>query len=162
MKNTIIIVAIISTGVMSGIFFTWTNAVKPGIGTLNNISYLTAFKAMNKVILNPLFYIVFILPVLMIPISAYMCYGSPNFYVFKLLFATTLIYLFGVFIVTINGNIPINELLENIDLQKIPETELSSLRENIETKWNNFNLIRTISSFISFSLLVFCLFKYYE
>ena len=162
MKNTIIIVAIISTGIMSGIFFTWTNAVKPGIGTLNNISYLTAFKAMNKVILNPLFYIVFILPVLMIPISAYMSYGSPNFYVFKLLFATTLIYLFGVFIVTINGNIPINELLENTDLQKISETELSSLRENIETKWNNFNLIRTISSFISFSLLVFCLFKYYE
>jgi uncharacterized membrane protein len=117
---------------------------------------------MNKVILNPLFYIVFILPVLMIPISAYMSYGSPNFYVFKLLFATTLIYLFGVFIVTINGNIPINELLENTDLQKISETELSSLRENIETKWNNFNLIRTISSFISFSLLVFCLFKYYE
>ena len=70
---------------MSGIFFTWTNAVKPGIGTLNNISYLRAFKAMNKAILNPLFYIVFILPVLTITISAYINYGSPNFYVFKLL-----------------------------------------------------------------------------
>ena len=162
MKNIIIIVAIISTGIMSGIFFTWTNAVKPGIGMLNNISYLTAFKAMNKAILNPLFYITFFLPVLTMPISAYMNYGSPNFYVFKLLLASTLIYLFGVFMVTINGNIPINELLENIDLQKITETELSSLRENIEPKWNNFNLIRTISSFISFSLLVFCLFKYYE
>ena len=74
MKNTIIIVAIISTGIMSGIFFTWTNAVKPGIGTLNNISYLTVFKAMNKAILNPLFYITFILPVLTIPISAYMVF----------------------------------------------------------------------------------------
>ena len=36
--------------------------------------------------------------------------------------------------VTINGNIPINELLENTDLQKITETELSSLRDNIENK----------------------------
>ena len=117
---------------------------------------------MNKAILNPLFYLVFILPVLTIPISAYMNYGSPNFYVFKLLLASTIIYLFGVFIVTINGNVPINELLENTDLQKITETELSSLKENIEKKWNNFNLIRTISSFISFLLLVICLFKYYE
>ncbi len=162
MKNIIIILAIISTGVMSGIFFTWTNAVKPGIGTLNNISYLRAFKAMNKAILNPLFYIVFILPVLTITISAYINYGSPNFYIFKLLFASTLIYFFGVFILTINGNVPINELLENTDLQKISETELSSLRENIENKWNNFNLIRTVSSFISFLLLVICFFKYYD
>ena len=162
MKNTIIILAIISTGIMSGIFFTWTNAVKPGIGALNNISYLTAFKAMNKAILNPMFYITFILPVLTIPISACMNYSSPNFYVFKLLLACTLIYLFGVFMVTINGNIPINELLENTDLQKITETELSSLRDNIENKWNNLNLIRTISSFISFLLLIICLFNYYE
>ena len=162
MKNTIIIVAIISTGIMSGMFFTWTNAVKPGLGTLNNISYLTAFKAMNKAILNPLFYITFILPVLTIPISACMNYSSPNFYVFKLLLACTLIYLFGVFMVTINGNIPINELLENTDLQKITETELSSLRDNIENKWNNLNLIRTISSFISFLLMIICLIKNYE
>ena len=162
MKNIIIIVAIISSGVMSGIFFTWTNAVKPGIGTLNNISYLRAFKAMNKAILNPLFYIIFILPVLTITISAYINYGSPNFYVFKLLLTSTLIYFFGVFILTINGNVPINELLENTDLQKISETELSSLRENIENKWNNFNLIRTVSSFISFLLLVICFFKYYD
>jgi uncharacterized membrane protein len=129
---------------------------------LNNICYLTAFKAMNKAILNPLFYITFILPVLTIPISAYMNYGSPNFYVFKLLLASTLIYLFGVFMITINGNIPINELLENTDLQKITDTELSSLRDNIENKWNNLNLMRTISSFISFLLLIICLFKYYE
>ena len=79
MKNTKIIVAIISTGIMSGIFFTCTNAVKPGIGTLNKISYLKTFKAMKKAILNPLIYITFILPVLTIPISAYINYGSPNF-----------------------------------------------------------------------------------
>ena len=162
MNNIIIAVAVISTGIMAGIFFTWSNAVKPGIGTLDDISYLRALKAMNKIILNPLFYIVFVLPVLSIPISTYMNYGSPNFYVFELLLTSSIIYLLGVFIVTINGNIPINELLENTDLQKITEIELSSLRENIENKWNNYNLIRTISSFISFLLLVICLFNYYR
>jgi uncharacterized membrane protein len=64
----------------------------------------------------------------------------------------------GVFLVTIVGNIPLNELLENTDLEKISLTELGDLREKIENKWNSFNLIRTISSFISFLLLVICLF----
>jgi uncharacterized membrane protein len=158
MKTLIIIVAILSTGLMAGIFFTWTNAVKPGIGTLDDMTYMKAFQAMNRLILNPLFYIVFILPVLTISISTYMSFGSTKLYVFELFLLSTLLYVLGVFLITILGNIPLNELLENTDLEKISLTELSDLRWKIENKWNNFNLIRTVSSFISFLLLVICLF----
>ncbi len=143
---------------MAGIFFTWTNAVKPGIGTLDDMTYMKAFQAMNRLILNPLFYIVFILPVLTISISTYMSFGSTKLYVFELFLLSTLLYVLGVFLITILGNIPLNDLLENTDLEKISLTELSDLRGKIENKWNNFNLIRTVSSFISFLLLVICLF----
>ena len=143
---------------MAGIFFTWTNAVKPGIGTLDDMTYMKAFQAMNRLILNPLFNIVFILPVLTISISTYMSFGSTKLYVFELFLLSTLLYVLGVFLITILGNIPLNELLENTDLEKISLTELSDLRGKIENKWNNFNLIRTVSSFISFLLLVICLF----
>lgn len=143
---------------MAGIFFTWTNAVKPGIGTLDDMTYMKAFQAMNRLILNPLFYIVFILPALTISISTYMSFGSTKLYVFELFLLSTLLYVLGVFLITILGNIPLNELLENTDLEKISLTELSDLRGKIENKWNNFNLIRTVSSFISFLLLVICLF----
>ena len=143
---------------MAGIFFTWTNAVKPGIGTLDDMTYMKAFQAMNRLILNRLFYIVFILPVLTISISTYMSFGSTKLYVFELFLLSTLLYVLGVFLITILGNIPLNELLENTDLEKISLTELSDLRGKIENKWNNFNLIRTVSSFISFLLLVICLF----
>jgi uncharacterized membrane protein len=158
MKTLILIVAIISTGLMAGIFFTWTNAVKPGIGTLDDMTYMKAFQAMNRLILNPLFYVVFILPVLTISISTYMSFGSTKLYVFELFLLSTLLYVLGVFLITILGNIPLNDLLENTDLEKISLTELSDLRGKIENKWNNFNLIRTVSSFISFLLLVICLF----
>ena len=158
MKTLIIIVATLSTGLMAGIFFTWTNAVKPGIGTLDDMTYMKAFQAMNRLILNRLFYIVFILPVLTISISTYMSFGSTKLYVFELFLLSTLLYMLGVFLITILGNIPLNELLENTDLEKISLTELSDLRGKIENKWNNFNLIRTVSSFISFLLLVICLF----
>ena len=154
MKTLTLVVAIVSTGLMAGIFFTWSNAVKPGIGTLDDMTYMKAFQAMNRLILNPLFYIVFILPVLSIAISTYMSFGSTKEYVFELLLTATLIYCLGVFLVTIAGNIPLNELLEHTDLEKISQIELSDLRGKIETKWNSFNLVRTISSFIAFVLLV--------
>jgi uncharacterized membrane protein len=122
------------------------------------MTYMKAFQAMNRLILNRLFYIVFILPVLTISISTYMSFGSTKLYVFELFLLSTLLYVLGVFLITILGNIPLNELLENTDLEKISLTELSDLRGKIENKWNNFNLIRTVSSFISFLLLVICLF----
>jgi len=154
MKPLILIVATLSTGLMAGIFFTWTNAVKPGIGTLDDMTYMKAFQAMNRLILNPLFYIVFILPILSITISTFMSFGSTKEYVFELLLTATLIYCLGVFLVTIAGNIPLNELLEHTDLEKISQKELGELRGKIEHKWNNLNLIRTVSSFIAFVLLV--------
>ena len=142
---------------MSGIFFTWTNAVKPGIGKLDNITYLNAFKSMNKVILNPLFFIVFILPILTIPISTYLSFDSTKNYVFELLLISSIIYFMGVFLVTVLGNIPLNELLDRTDLNKLSQKELDTFRKKIENKWNKFNLVRVLTSFISFLLLTICL-----
>ena len=56
----ILILAILFTGLMAGIFFTWSNAVKPGIGKLSDIEYLRAFQSMNRVILNNTFKLIFI------------------------------------------------------------------------------------------------------
>jgi len=65
-----------------------------------------------------------------------------------------IIYGVGAFIVTIIGNIPLNELLDKTSLESISLDELKTLRKSIEVKWNNFNLIRSISSLVSFILLI--------
>ena len=46
----IVAAAILLTGIMAGIFFTWSNAVMPGIGKLEDLEFLRAFKSMNRVI----------------------------------------------------------------------------------------------------------------
>ena len=58
-ETIILVSAIFFTGLMAGIFFTWSNAVKPGIGKLSDIEYLNALQAMNRVILNKAFLILF-------------------------------------------------------------------------------------------------------
>ncbi len=108
---------------------------------------------MNRVILNPLFYVVFILPIISLPIATFINFGSKGLYEFKPLLISTIIYWCGAFLVTIFGNIPLNELLNHTALEKLNPGELNELRNRIEVKWNNFNLMRTISSFVSFSLL---------
>ena len=46
-ESMILASAILLTGLMAGIFFTWSNAVKPGIGKLSDIEYLRSLQSMN-------------------------------------------------------------------------------------------------------------------
>ena len=146
--------ATMTTGLMAGIFFTWTNAVTPGIGQLNDLGYLKALQSMNRVILNPAFYMIFICPIFMLPLATVLNYNSISSLAFTLLSIAAVIYLVGVFFITVAGNIPLNNVLDKNDLEDCSLEEARKLRNKIETKWNNFNLIRTITSFISFILLI--------
>ena len=159
MKIQILILAsaILSTGLMAGIFFTWSNAVKPGLGKLSDIEYLRALQSMNRVILNNAFRIIFlgaIIAVALLPVFYFNLYPKNIFWLFVF---TLLIYWIGVFGVTVSGNIPLNEILDKTNLESITLEEIKTLRKSVELRWNNYNLIRTISSFMAFLLLVLSL-----
>ena len=145
-QTIILVTSIFLTGLMAGIFFTWSNAVKPGIGKLNDIDYLSALQSMNRVILNSLFLIVFIgtiISVALVPVFHFHFYPKN---IFWLLILIVIIYWVGVFSVTVFGNIPLNEILDKRNLSVMNPNDLSVLRDSIENRWNNFNLIRSISS----------------
>ena len=153
-ETIILALAILLTGLMAGIFFTWSNAVKPGIGKLSDIEYLTALQSMNRVILNNAFKIIFlgaIIAVALVPVFYFNLYPKNIFWLFVF---TLIIYWIGVFGVTVSGNIPLNEILDKTNLESITSEEIKTLRKSIEVKWNNFNLIRCISSGITFILLI--------
>jgi uncharacterized membrane protein len=110
---------------------------------------------MNRVILNKTFIFVFagaIIAVALVPIFYLHLYPKNVFWLF---ICTFIIYGIGAFGVTIFGNIPLNETLDKTSLETFSMEELKSLRTSIEVKWNNLNLIRTISSLLTFVLLIF-------
>ena len=153
-ETIILALAILLTGLMAGIFFTWSNAVKPGIGKLGDIEYLRALQSMNRVILNNAFRIIFlgaIIAVALVPVFYFNLYPKNIFWLFVF---TLVIYWIGVFGVTVSGNIPLNEILDKTNLESITLEEIKTLRKSIELKWNHFNLIRSISSAITFILLI--------
>ena len=158
-KLLVIAIATLLTGLSAGLCFTWTNSVTTGLARLTDVGYLEAFQQMNRSILNPLFFLVFFGPVLAILTSAIQHRTYPDQILWMLIIAFA-IYFVGVGLVTIFGNVPINEVLDKTDLSSISEVDARSLRAQFENKWIKLHLIRTYASSISFLLLILvCLWR---
>ncbi|SHG43992.1 anthrone oxygenase family protein [Flagellimonas flava] len=153
MGNITLFLAIILTGLTAGLCFTWGNAVTPGIGNLSDSVYLQSFQSMNRSILNPTFFVVFFGPVLLSVVAGCINRVESNTALWLCL-AAALLYFLGLALVTIFGNVPLNELLDKADLLAMTPEELSVLRQKFEKPWNNYHRVRIISSIMSFGLLV--------
>ena len=150
---TSLLISTFLTGLTAGLCFTWTNAVTPGIGRLDNLGFLQAFQAMNRAIINPTFLIVFMGPFFVHIANIYLFRTAPTNLLW-IIIAAAILYIGGLVIVTIIGNVPLNEILDKVDLNQASPEELKNLRNQFEGKWNQFHLIRTITTSISFMLLL--------
>lgn len=155
-QNIVFVVLILVTGLSAGLCFTWTNAVTTGLAQLDELGYLSAFQQMNRTILNPTFFAVFLGPVVLNIINLYF-FKEASSNILWLLVIATILYVFGVVLVTIFGNVPLNEMLDKTELSSASIETLKNLRSEFENKWNAFHLIRTLSSCISFLLLIITL-----
>ena len=152
-KLTVLVLATLFTGLSAGLCFTWSNAVTTGLSRLDDISYLAAFQQMNRTILNPAFFLVFFGPVLAIVGTALLHKNSATPIIWMIV-ASAILYFIGVALVTIFGNVPINEVLNNSDLEQINSLDAQTLRMRFENEWVKLHRIRTITSSISFLLLI--------
>lgn len=152
--NIILLITAILTGLIAGLFYSYSCSVNPGLGRLHDREYLAAMQSINKVILNPLFFMSFLGTLILLPVSTYLNYGQPASSRFVFLLAAALIYAIGVFGVTFFGNVPLNDTLAKMNLQSASAEEISKLRVYFEESWNRFHSIRTIASVISLALVI--------
>lgn len=152
LKLIVLLFGILCTGLTAGLCFTWSNAVTPGIGRLDDFSFLKSFQAMNRAIINGKFLIVFFTPALLLFLNAYLFKNTGLAFWFFL--TAALLFFFGIGLVTIFGNVPLNEILDKADLESLSNIELKALRQKFEQPWNQWHTVRTISSLLSFALLL--------
>lgn len=161
-SSIFLLAATICLGLMAGLFYAYSCSVMPGLSRLQDQQYISAMQSINRAIQNPVFFMSFFGVLILLPITTYLKYSQPISTVFWYILAATIIYLAGAFLVTIFGNIPLNNTLDRFDLMKASEESIKAQREIFETKWNTLNNIRTLASFLSFiCALVACL-KNYE
>nr|WP_298997522.1 DUF1772 domain-containing protein [uncultured Allomuricauda sp.] len=153
LSNLTLLVTILLVGLVAGLCFTWGNAVTPGIGRLDDLGYLQAFQKMNRSIENPLFFVVFMGSFPIGLITVFMNKGISPSHFWMILIAVG-IYFVGVVLVTIFGNVPLNQVLDKTDLVTSSIEELQALRQRFEEPWNRFHTVRIFTSSIAFTLLV--------
>lgn len=151
-KIVTLLIGIVLTGLTAGLCFTWSNAVTPGIGRLDDFHFLRAFQAMNRAIINKTFILVFFGPLIFLSVSTYLFRNSPISFWFILI--GTAFFFIGLVLITIFGNVPLNEILDKSNLEALNAVELQDLRTRFEKPWNQLHIIRTISATVSLVLLL--------
>ena len=152
MKSLTLFAATILVGLSAGLFYAWLVSVIPGTRKVADINYLETMQSINRAILNPAFFLIFIGSPIVMAISSIQQWNSgPTFW---FLLGATLVYLVGTFGVTIWGNVPLNDMLDTLNLSEITETEIIEFRNNYEKKWNMWHWVRTVFSVISFLLML--------
>lgn len=74
--------------------------------------------------------------------------------IFYFTLAATVVYAVGTIGVTMIGNVLLNNTLEALDLSTFTAEDYKNTRLAFEEKWNNFNLLRTLSAMVSFVLIL--------
>ncbi|MGB0611664.1 MAG: anthrone oxygenase family protein [Poseidonia sp.] len=77
-----------------------------------------------------------------------------------LLIFGSILYLFGVQLPTFRFNIPLNNTLQNLDIESLEESEATLSRVDFEIPWNRWNKIRTVNAILAVSMLLLLLIRY--
>lgn len=152
MKQIMLFLTTILTGLSAGLFYAWAVSVIPGTRKVLDMTYLEAMQSINREILNPAFFLIFFGSLITLAIVSFQQYGSGM--AFWLSLGALATYLIGTFGVTSFGNVPLNNMLEAINLQNLTAVELADFRQQYESKWNWLHMIRTVFSVISFILIL--------
>ena len=152
MKPIVFFITVLLNALSTGFFFAWSVSVILGTKKVGHLTYLETMQSNNREILNPLFFIVFFGSLIALGITTYLQFNNKT--VIVLVLASTIIYLIGTFGVTAFGNVPLNNELEALTITNLKAIELKNFRIYYESAWNHYHGIRTISSMVSFILLL--------
>ena len=157
-KSISLFSAVLLTGLSAGFFYAWSVSVIPGTIKVADTIYLETMQSINRAILNPAFFLIFLGSLILLVTNTIQQYHAGL--TFWLMLAATLIYLVGTFGVTALGNVPLNDDLDALHLNDLSDDKLAQFRQYYELKWNKLHTIRTVFAVISFLLSLLAVFTH--
>ena len=144
---------------VTGFIFTYAVVVMPGFSKLNDKDFLRAFQVTDGIIQNnqPLFMLTWVGSIISVLSVIAISIFSLEFSEAWIMFVVGFIYLLGVQGITISIHLPLNNRIQAIDINNVNDQSLNEERTKFETRWNNFNNIRTFIAFstsLSFLLIL--------
>ena len=145
-QDAMAVLGLVSSGLMSGLFFAWEVSVIPGLLRVDDRTYVLSMQSINRAILNPMFLLPFLLtPGFLVAAGVLAEKGAVTWMV------SAVVYGVGVLGVTMTRNVPFNNELDQFDIDTTDEL-LSAARHRYEKRWNRWNRLRTVAALASFLL----------
>ena len=144
-----LIFSILTCSLVTGFIFTYAVVVMPGLSKLNDKEFIRAFQVTDGIIQNnqPLFMLTWVGSIIAILSSIIIAIVFVGISETWLIILVGVVYLLGVQGITISIHIPLNNHLQQVNIDELNEEKLSEERIKFEKKWNNFNIIRTVIAF---------------
>jgi uncharacterized membrane protein len=156
-RSGILVVATMTTGLTAGVFVDWSNTIMPGLGDVDDRTFVTAFRALDAAITNPLFLGVQVMGALLftaLAVALHLRAGQRSVLVW--VGAALACYLVALMI-TFGVHEPLNEKLR---LAGEPDSDaaFAAARAQLdEAMWTAWNTVRAIASTIAFGCLTWAL-----
>ncbi len=160
LENIVLVVGGVLTALHAGLLYDFSVDIVPALRSLKGTTHIAMMQAINVKIENPVFFLSFFGPVLLLPVATLLHWGQPEF---VWLLAASSIQLFGCEGVTVAGNIPLNNRLAKIDATQLSEAEADQIRTEYQgpgSAWMRFHTLRTLAAITATTIVfVVCLSK---
>ncbi|WP_250009235.1 DUF1772 domain-containing protein [Actinoplanes sp. M2I2] len=142
-----------TTGLMAGVFGLYQHTVMTGLGRTDDRTFVGAFQALDRAILNPWFLISFVGALLFTAVSAFL---NPGRHLLPWVLAALVLYVV-VFAITVSVHVPLNDAIKAAgDPDRI--ADLGAVRAAFdEARWTTWNLVRTLATTAAFGCLCWAL-----
>ena len=159
LQGVCLLAATLSVGLMAGVFGLYTHTIMPGLATTDDRTFVGAFQAIDRAIINVWFIPVFVGALILTAVAAVLSIGEERNDALPWAVAAFVLYLLVV-IVTGRVNVPRNDAIKAAgDPDRIGD--LAAVRRDFdELRWRRWNLFRTLASTAAFGCLAWALVEY--
>jgi uncharacterized membrane protein len=145
-------VTLVLTGVMAGVFFTFSNSVMPGLDAIAAVSAVRAMQSINRKIQNPVFLLTVVGTPFVAAVTGVLLLFLEETSAATLFFLAAAAYGLGALALTAIVNVPMNNSLDTADVPN-NEQDASQLWLAYSPRWTRWNTLRAVCNTLSLVLV---------
>ncbi|MEU4077201.1 DUF1772 domain-containing protein [Streptomyces venezuelae] len=149
MASLLLALAVGCTGLYAGFMLIFQTGIMPALARLTDAEFVVAMRRINEAVPRAVFLLVF-LGVVAFPLAAFLVPGDGRTPTQKWLVLAGLVCAVLNHVVTVGGNVPLNNALA---ASESTADEPSAVRVAFERRWNGFHRVRTPLIVVAFGLL---------
>ena len=154
LRLILLMAATLTMGLMAGAFAIFAHTIMPGLRRTDDRTFVGAFQAIDRAIINPWFLAGGFLGALVFALGSAIAQVGRDPFTPS---AVALVLYVITFVITLTVNVPLNDAIKRAgDPERI--ADLAAVRSDFnEARWTTFNLARVVLCSTSFGLLAWAL-----